>query len=160
APVRRRSSSTSAWDDGPAGLSTSTTPTGLAARGITSSGLANRCEELAPDELHDLLEVEIAGEARGLHVAPALGLTRDRRDVALVGRGAKRHPVLRGAGVRGRLADERNELRPLTLPQVVDDPFGVRLFGSGVGEVGALEVRDHEPVALEGPRMLERPREE
>src|SRR5215831_13275478 len=105
APVRRRKSSTRACEDGPAGLSTSTTPTGLAARGITSAGLADRRDVLAADELHDLLQRKLAREAGRLHVAAAVGLAGDRGDVERVGRGAKRHAELGCTGIGRRLTD-------------------------------------------------------
>ncbi len=61
----------------------------------------------------------------------------------------------RPAGRRRWLADQGDEHRPLARAQVVDDPLRERLVGPGLGEVGAQEVRDHEPSVLEGPRVLE-----
>src|SRR5438477_10758649 len=85
APVRRRSSATSANDDGPAGLSTRTIPAGLRARGgIRRSQLVGREHELAVDELDDLRDRLLAREPRCLPVPAAARLAGDRRDVDLV----------------------------------------------------------------------------
>ena len=62
----------------------------------------------------------------------------------------------RPAGRRRWLADQGHEHRALARAQGVDDPLGERLLSPGIGEVGAQQVRDDEPPALEGARMLER----
>src|SRR5215218_10541802 len=116
APVRRRSSATSANDDGPAGLSASTMPAGSSARGtmkllrasaraagprgspaVHGSGrLVHLCVFTA-DELGDVVDRGGAREAGRLTVAAAARLARDRGHVDLVGRGAEgnaaRRPV-------------------------------------------------------------------
>src|SRR5262249_55342951 len=159
APARLRSSSTSACEEGPAGLSTSPTPTGLAARGITSRRLAGRSDELAADELDDLLERQLAREARRLDMPAAAQLPRDRGDVQLVARGPERDPVHRPAGGRW-LPDQGDELRALALAEEVDDPLRVGLLGPHLGEVRPQEVRDDEPSPLVDARTLERARQE
>ena len=58
-----------------------------------------------------------------------------------------------------RLADQRDHLRALDRPQAVDDPLGVRLLGTDLGEVFAQQVGDDEPAALERVRPLERARQ-
>src|SRR5712692_8520065 len=79
APVLRRSSATSANDDGPAGLSTRTIPTGLRARGGISAILRVDCSrELPVYEGNDLLEGLLAREPGRLTVASAARLPRDR----------------------------------------------------------------------------------
>src|SRR5437868_8579593 len=71
APVRRRNSATSANDDGPAGLSTRTTPTGLSARGGIR-GLRRGCiDERTTDELDDLVDRLLARETRRLWMPAA-----------------------------------------------------------------------------------------
>ena len=52
-----------------------------------------------------------------------------------------------------------SELGPFDGAQVVDDPFGVRLGRTGLREVGAQEVRDDDPPALEHLGTIERARE-
>src|SRR3954449_2447558 len=105
APVRRRSSATSAKDDGPAGLSARTMPAGLSPLGGTS-------DELLPDELGDLADRRVARESGCLPVAAAPAGARDRGDVDLVARGAQRDAPRGSVGAR-RLADERGYLRAL-----------------------------------------------
>src|SRR5581483_12204334 len=137
APVRRRSAATSANDEGPAGLSTSATPTGLSALG----GTAAVAHERLPEELDDLLDRRIRGEARRLPMTAAALLARDRRHVDLVVARAQRDPADR-ALVPRRLANERNHLRALDSAQGVDDPLRERLLRAHVCEVVAQEVRD------------------
>src|SRR5215210_8814581 len=84
ARVRRRSAATIANDDGPAGLSARTIPTGLSARGgigttCVRSGerlAGGRPHERAVEELDDLRQLVLARESRGLPVASAAGATR------------------------------------------------------------------------------------
>src|SRR5690242_16679104 len=99
-------------EDGPAGLSTKATPTALRALGGN---------ELAADELDDLVDRRLGREARRLAVPASSGLGRDRRDVDLVVARAQRDAARRPFAAR-RLADERDHLRSLDGPQVVDDP--------------------------------------
>src|SRR5947199_6675167 len=104
APVRRRSSATSAKDDRPAGLSTRTTPTGLAARdGIRT--FVRRGDERAADEVDDLVDRLLAREPRRLTVAAAALLPGDRGDVDLVLARTKRDPVRRAVRSR-RLSNQ------------------------------------------------------
>src|SRR5947199_4593537 len=85
APVRRRSSATSAKDERPAGLSTRTTPTGLAARGgIHRPLVAGRGDERAADERDDLFDRLLTREPGCLAVPASAALAGDRRDVDLV----------------------------------------------------------------------------
>src|SRR5919201_3777250 len=77
APVRRRICATIANEDGPAGLSTSTSPLGLSARGGT--------RELAVDEVRDLFDRGVAREPGRLPVPAACRLQCERGDVDLVG---------------------------------------------------------------------------
>ena len=70
---------------------------GSTARGGTSAPAAAAGEELAADELDDLLERPLAREARRLPVAAAARLARDRRDVDLVAARAERDAVRRPA---------------------------------------------------------------
>src|SRR5215510_9548064 len=111
APVRRRTSATTANDDGPSGLSIRNSPLGSSARGGT---------KLAVDEVGDLLDGVVAREARGLPVATAAGLARDRRDVELIDRGPEAHAPKRSVA-SWRLADQGDHLGALCA-QVVDDP--------------------------------------
>src|SRR5207249_2166174 len=139
APVRRRISATIANEDGPAGLSTSTRPFGLSARGGTL--------ELAVDELGDLLDRGVAREARSLAMAAARGFARDRGDVQLVGAGAEADAA-RGPLPPGRLPDERRHVGSLDRAEVVDDSLRVRLGDVELGEVAPEQVGDDEPAAL------------
>src|SRR5579871_767426 len=82
--VRRRSSATRANEDGPGGSSSSATPTGLEARGGTSASGARGRDELAVDELDDLLERQLAREPGRLDMPAAVRLASDRRDVQVV----------------------------------------------------------------------------
>src|SRR5579871_366128 len=157
APVRRRSAATRANDDGPAGLSSSTTPTGVLAFGTGTGAVVTH--ELAPEELDDLLDRLLGREARGLRMAAPAPLARDRRDVDLVVARAQRDAPRRPFVPR-RLADQRDHLRPFDRAQVVDDPFRERLLGADGGEVAAQQVRDDEAAALEHLRAIERPREQ
>src|SRR5262245_28422989 len=98
APVRRRSSATSANEDGPAGLVGRATATGLLARGgIRRPLTAGRGDELTPDERRDLVDRKLAREARRLPVASAAGLARDCRHVDLVLARPQRDPPRRPA---------------------------------------------------------------
>src|SRR5438105_2502083 len=122
APVRRRSAATSANDDGPAGLSTKATPTGLRALGTGTGCVA---DERAAEERDQLVDRLLRGEAGRLRMATAALLAGDRRHVDLVmtrtQRDAARRPF-----VAWRLADERDHLRALDRAQVVDDPLRER----------------------------------
>ena len=115
-------------------------------------------EELAPDEVGDLLDARLAGEAGRLAMAAASALAGDRGDVEVCLGRPQADPVRRP--VRGgRLADQRGDLGALDRAQVVDDPLGIRLLRAGVLEVLALEVGDDERPSLEDLRVLERARE-
>src|SRR5581483_11594446 len=116
APVRRRSAATTANDEGPAGLSTSATPTGLSALGGTGAV----AHERLPEELDDLLDRRLRREARRLPVTSAPLLACDRRHVHLVVARPQRDPA-RGSFVPRRLADERHHLRALDGAHVGDD---------------------------------------
>ena len=83
-----RRSATTAKDDGPAGLSTRTSP--AVARSVTAteslggwttSRAGGLREELAADEVDDLVRRGLAREAGGLRVSPTPALARDRGDV-------------------------------------------------------------------------------
>src|SRR5437660_1006849 len=115
-------------DDGPAGLSTSAIPTGLSALGTGTT-----CDEgeLAADELDDLPDRPLGGEARGLTVPTASDLARDRGDVDLVVARAQRDTA-GGSFVTWRLTNERDHLRSFDRAQRIDDPLGVRLLGADV----------------------------
>ena len=80
APVARRSPATIANDDGPGGLSASTTPTGLGARGGIPASRGGR-HVGGSDEVGDLRERLVAREAGGLAVTAAAAAARDRGDV-------------------------------------------------------------------------------
>src|SRR5215475_7714586 len=142
APVRRRTSATTRNDDGPSGLSTSRTPLGLSARGGT-----RRLEELAAEELDDLVDRLIGREARRLAMAPSTPLPGDRRNIDLVVRGPERNTSGRARRLR-RLADHRGHLRAVHLTNAVDDPLRVLLPHAEVLEVGPEEVGDDQPAAL------------
>src|SRR5213080_1274673 len=103
APVRRRTPATIANDDGPAGLSTRTRPLGLRPRGGTR-------EELALDELGDLLDRIVAREASRLPVTAATRLPRARGDVELVVARAQADPARRPVP---RLTDQSGHVRAL-----------------------------------------------
>src|SRR5438093_5556863 len=98
APVRSRSRLTAANDDGPSGLSTSTSPVGLSARGSTLG------YELGAQEGGDVLDRLVAREARGATVAPAAPFAGDRGHVQLVARRAQADPSRSGGRLR-RLAN-------------------------------------------------------
>src|SRR6185436_8990522 len=120
ARVRRRSCAITAKEDGPAGLSTSTIPAGSSARGgIAVPMAALLCAVLGADEVRDLVDGELAREARRLAMPPALGLSRDRRDVDFVRARAQGHAARGPVGAR-RLADERRDDRALDRAKVVD----------------------------------------
>src|SRR5262245_60914714 len=137
APVRRRSCATIANDDGPAGLSHSTIPVGSSPRGGIATpaacgsrrvcsplrGRSGRRDELAHDDLGDLLDRLLAREPGRLPVAPAAEQPRDRRDVELVDARPQAHAVERPVDPR-RLADQDGHLGALDRAQVVDDPLG------------------------------------
>src|SRR5207245_7631255 len=109
--VRRRSAATIANDDGPAGLSTSATPTGLRALGGGTVAL-RRHDELPADEVDDLADRALRCEAGGLAVpAPARG-TSDRRHIHFVVGRAQRDAARR-AFVSRRLTDQRHHLGTL-----------------------------------------------
>src|SRR5881227_3897792 len=142
APVRRRISATIANDDGPAGLSTRISPLGLRLR----PGRGTR-DELALDEVRDLLDRRVAREARSLPVAAAARLAGDRGDVELVVARAQADPPRRAVRAR-RLADQRRHVGPFDCPQEVDDSLGVRLRGADIGEVAAQKVRHDDAPAV------------
>src|SRR5206468_2022018 len=131
-PVRRRSSATSANELGPAGLSTSTSPAGLSARGGIG---CDSVGEAAAQCLGDLRDRLLARESRRLAVAAAAELTRDRGDIELVDARAQRDAARRALQAR-RLADQGGHVRALDGAQVVDDPLRVGLDGADLGEVG------------------------
>src|SRR5665213_4375455 len=143
-------------EDGPAGLSTSAVPTGLSALG---TGTVGDERELAAEELDDLADRFLRREARGLAVASAPLLARDRGDVDLIVARAQRNAARRPLVAR-RLANQRDHLRAFDRAQRVDDPLGVRLLGADVAEVVLQEVRDHEAPAFEQLRALECAREQ
>src|SRR5262245_20833362 len=146
APVRRRTSATTAKEDGPSGLSIRKIPLGSSARGGT---------KLAVDELGDLLDRRVAGKPGRLAVTAAVRLARDRGDVELVVRGPEAHPPTRALTPR-RLADQRRHLRALDGAQVVDDSLRVRLRRIQVREVALQQVGDHQAPALVDLRPVER----
>src|ERR687898_2683696 len=77
-------------------------------------------EELAPDELRDLLDRRLAREPGRLLVPAAAALPRDRRDVEVL----RRRPqadATSGTVLGGWLADERGDLRAFDGAEVVDD---------------------------------------
>src|SRR5919197_2429576 len=152
ARVRRRSAATSANDEGPAGLSTSATPTGLSARG----GIRSRDgeHELTAQEVDDLGDRLLGREPGRLAVAAAADLARDRRDVDLVVAGAQGHAARRPFIAR-RLADQGDHLRAFDRAEVVDNALRVRFLGADCAEVVLEEVRHDEPAALEELRPLE-----
>ena len=115
--------------------------------------------ELRDDEALELVEGELAREARCLRVAAAVALARDHRDVDLVHRGPQRDAVQRPVPAR-RLPDQRRDHRSFDGAQVVDDPLRVRLGCPDLGEVVLPQVRDDEPAARVHLRPLERAREE
>src|SRR5215211_909153 len=91
-------------------------------------------QELAPDELGDLVDRPLGRESGRLLVAAAAALPGDDRDVqALLGR-PEADPPQRSVP-RRRLADDRGYLRALDRSQVVDDPLAERLFCTCVVEV-------------------------
>src|SRR5262249_9627960 len=147
APVRRLTSATIAKEDGPAGLSTRIRPLGLRPRG----GIR---EELALDELGDVLDRIVAREASRLAVPAASRLARDRRHVELVVARAQADAPCRP--VPG-LADQCGHIGTLDRPQGVDDPLRVRLGRTDVGEVGPQQVRDDQAAAVIDLCPLERP---
>src|SRR5436190_5426064 len=110
ARVRRRKAATNANEDGPAGLSTNATPTGLSALG----GIRPRDgeHELAAQEVDDLGDRLLGREPGRLAVAPAADLARDRRHVDLVVARAERHTARRPL-VAGRFANQGDHLRAL-----------------------------------------------
>src|SRR5207247_4305114 len=137
APVRRRTSATIANEDGPAGLSTRIRPLGLRARGSTR-------EELALDEVGDLLDRSVAREPGRLAVTPTPRLARDRGDVELVVARAEADATRRPVRAR-RLADQGRHIGALDGPQVIDDPLRVGLRPAHVREVDSQAVLDDEP---------------
>src|SRR5258705_12464100 len=76
-------------DDGPAGLSTSAIPTGLSALG---TGTVRDQRVLVAEELDDLADRLLGGEAGGLAVPSTPHLACDRRDIDLVVARAQRDP--------------------------------------------------------------------
>src|SRR5438132_10892717 len=145
APVRCRTPATIANEDGPAGLSTRIRPLGLRPRGGTR-------EELALDEIGDLLDRIVAREARCLAVTAAPRLARDRGNIELVVARAQAD----AARPVPRLTDQSGHVRALDHPQVVNDPLRVRLGGTDVREVAPQQVRDDQPAAVVNFRPLER----
>src|SRR5215470_7140694 len=166
ARVRRRRVATIAKDDGPGGLSTSAMPTGRSARGGTR-GRSHRTrrvsardrDELAPQEVDDLVDLEVGAEACRLPVSAAARRACDGGDVDLVPARTQRDPACRAVGAR-RLADQRDHLRALDAPEVVDDPLRVRLLRADLGEVVLEQVAHDEPAALVDCRPLERASEQ
>ena len=159
-------SATTANEDGPAGLSTSTrpdvvcAPTGRQSRRRPWSARVGRLlEELAADEVDDLLRRGLAREPGGLTVAAAAALAGDGGDVDALRAGAQADAP-RGAVLRRRLADEGDDLGALDRAQEVDDALGERLLRPGGGEVAALEVGDDDAAALVDLRLVERAREQ
>src|SRR5262249_36000443 len=143
-------------EEGPAGLSTSAIPTGLRARGIDT---ARHERKLAADEVDDLPDRPLGGEARRLAMTAAARLAGDRRHVDLVVTRPQRDPARRPL-VALRLADERDHLGAIRRPQRVDEALRVRLLGTDVAEVVLEQVRHDEPPAFEELRPLERTREQ
>src|SRR3989440_13050591 len=85
ARVRRRSAATIAKDEGPAGLSTSATPTGLRLLGGGSRApVLGREHEFAVQEVDDLADRALRREAGCLPVTAPVRLPGDRRHVHLV----------------------------------------------------------------------------
>src|SRR5690348_6525720 len=142
APVTLRIWATTAKDEGPPGLSTSATPAGSSARGGTLG------EEAFADLLDDLPQRQSCGEASGLAMAASAEPARDCRYVELVDARAER-PLVRMRCAVQLLPDQHRQLRSLDGAQVVDDPFGVGLGSAHLVEIGADEMRDDDPAALE-----------
>src|SRR5206468_1437901 len=115
--------------------------------------------ERAADEVDDLVDRLLAREPRRLTVAAAALLPGDRGDVDLVLARTKRDPVRRAVRSR-RLSNQSHQLGARNLTQVVDDPLGVRLLRSDLGEIAAEQVGDKEPAALVELRAVERAREQ
>src|SRR5262249_47796936 len=127
-------------------------------RACLGRGLRRR-GELAADESDELVQIELAREARRLAVPPSPGLACDPGHVELVGARAQAHAMLWPAAGR-RLADEYRHVGALDRAQVVDDPLRVRLDRADLEEVAPQEVRDDESAAVVHLRPFERPRQE
>src|SRR5581483_3372904 len=130
---------------------TSSSPDGSSPRG-------GKGELLAQERL-DLADRLRAREAGGLAVPSPAALAGDGGDVELVARGAHADPAV-GIGRLGRLADGRGHLGAVDGPQVVDDALRVLLADAELFEVGADEVADDQPPALEQLGPVERLREQ
>src|SRR5581483_5915035 len=131
APVRRRIPAITWNDDGPAGLSTRISPAGLSPRG----GIG----ELGADELDDLVDRLVAGEAGRPLVAAPVPLPGDRGDVEGVARRAHRDSTQRPVRHR-RLADGHRQLDALDGAELVDHALGVLLAHAEVEEVLSQQV--------------------
>src|SRR5438874_1830465 len=134
-PRRRASAPSTSAREGPACRST-TSPSG-------SPVVVGDERELTADEVDDVADRPLRGEARGLPVAAASCLTGDRGDVDLVVAGAERDAA-GGPLVPRRLANQCHHLRTFDRPERVDQSLRVRLLGADVAEVVLEQVGDDE----------------
>src|SRR3954447_10969664 len=143
----RRIRATTSCDVGPAGLSTSSTPSMARVLGRRRRQLSGA---LRAQEADELVVVELGREARGLAMAAAATGAGDGRDVNLAVDRAQRDLLARRAVGRDvvDLAGQRGDLRALDRAQVVDDALGVAVLGAGDLEVLARQPGDGQRAAV------------
>ena len=152
-----RTRATIANDDGPAGLSTRTTPVGSSAFGMAISRRgAVRRRRTRRTIRRVISSIARSVENPAARLWPPPPKLRAIADTSTPSGCERSEPLRAAAAPRRELADERDELGAVDRAQVVDDALRVRLLRPGRLEVLAAELGDDDPAVGELRRVLER----